>query len=142
MKVIELDIDKSSKPYLLAEELKQQNPQDGDKIIFISQVLIEKELILIVAILLLDYFKERHIHYANGIIEDILGNKDIVEIENNIKDRYGIEIEMTSKSVNDEDKEWKKISQGNMLRAYGADEPEYDMSMIIEPNPFYKNESR
>ena len=35
-----------------------------------------------------------------------------------------------------------KISAEGLSNAYSVDEPEYDLSLVKEPNPEYKNEGR
>jgi len=39
---------------------------------------------------------------------------------------------------NDEREDWARISLANLDRAYGADEPEYSLDLIKEPNPKYE----
>jgi hypothetical protein len=34
--------------------------------------------------------------------------------------------------------EWTRTAMGNLVRAYGPEEPEYSAAAIIEPNPAYR----
>ena len=38
-----------------------------------------------------------------------------------------------------EQDEWMGFSKQNLAKAYGTNEPEYDLSMLKEPNPEYKS---
>lgn len=37
-----------------------------------------------------------------------------------------------------EHSEWLALSKRNLTKIYGEDEPDYDLSMVKEPNPEYK----
>jgi len=45
----------------------------------------------------------------------------------------------TDKKESDEDRGgWMNFSAQNLNTAYGENEPDYDLSMVKEPNPEYK----
>jgi predicted RNase H-like HicB family nuclease len=48
------------------------------------------------------------------------------------------EIEGISLNVDDEHKDWQRISQSTLDRAYSSDEPMYSLDAIKEPNPDYE----
>jgi predicted RNase H-like HicB family nuclease len=48
------------------------------------------------------------------------------------------EIEGISLTVDDEHKDWQRISQSSLDRAYSSDEPMYSLDAIKEPNPDYE----
>jgi len=39
----------------------------------------------------------------------------------------------------DEEDEWTDFSTKSLKRAYGKNEPEYELSMVKEPNPSYES---
>jgi hypothetical protein len=43
-----------------------------------------------------------------------------------------------SLNVDDEHKDWQRISQSTLDRAYSSDEPMYSLDAIKEPNPDYE----
>jgi hypothetical protein len=49
-----------------------------------------------------------------------------------------IEIVRTDEALISEIDEMKELSKTNLSRAYSNDEPEYDLSMVSEPNPSYE----
>jgi hypothetical protein len=51
-----------------------------------------------------------------------------------------IEIVKTDETVEQEMDEMYLHSKGNLSRAYSDDEPQYDLSMVNEPNPIYEKE--
>jgi hypothetical protein len=72
------------------------------------------------------------------ILEDLFKGKSIEEIEKEVENEYGVKIEI--QHVEDEDyKAWRDLSNQNFLKAYGQDEPEYNINDIKEPNPLYKS---
>ena len=51
-----------------------------------------------------------------------------------------IEIVKTDESFDKEMEEMNLLSKNNLSRAYSDNEPEYDLSMVSEPNPSYEKE--
>lgn len=49
-----------------------------------------------------------------------------------------IEIVRSDEVLISEIDEMKELSKINLLRVYSNDEPEYDLSMVSEPNPSYE----
>ncbi len=50
-----------------------------------------------------------------------------------------VSVKDTDKESELEQDEWMSFSKQNLAKAYGDDEPEYDLSMLKEPNPEYKS---
>jgi predicted RNase H-like HicB family nuclease len=48
------------------------------------------------------------------------------------------EIDGISLNVDDEHKDWLRISQSTLEKAYSSDEPMYSLDAIKEPNPDYE----
>ncbi len=42
------------------------------------------------------------------------------------------------KEGDEEDQDWQNLFSQNLNKAYGVHEPDYDISMLKEPNPEYK----
>ena len=102
--------------------------------------LLTFALILVVVVAFSILYKEK-IEHVNNLLEDILKDKDIRGIENDIKRKYDIELVIDAKE-DEEQQFWKQLSKSNLTKAYNYDEPEYDLSMVKEPNPRYRDESR
>jgi hypothetical protein len=49
------------------------------------------------------------------------------------------EISGVSLNVEDEHKDWLRISQSTLEKAYSSDEPTYSLDAIKEPNPDYES---
>lgn len=50
-----------------------------------------------------------------------------------------VSVKDTDKESELEQDEWMNFSKQNLAKAYGTDEPEYDLSMLKEPNLEYKS---
>jgi hypothetical protein len=135
MKDIALHINYKTKPEKLAGSLRSQDLKQGDKLIVNS--ILSEEMTLMIVILILYYFKQQKIDYADEMLKDIFATKGSKEIHDEIAREYGIEIEI--KSTNEEDN-WYQFSKEKLAKAYGTDEPEYDESMVNEPNPDYNKQ--
>ena len=141
MKIVEIDIDKTSGAKSLAEEFRLQNLQRGDTLKFHSSKISDddfiKVAILVVAIFALAFYDKKNTDFANAILKDVFNDRDIKDIEQEIAEEYGIELIMEGKD-DEEQKAWQELSKKQLLKAYSTDEPEYTLSMIMEPNPGYK----
>ena len=135
MKTVALNIDNTTKPEKLVVDLKQNNLAQGDKLT-VNTLLDEKLTFLIVLIALIVLY-QRKMDFADKIIKDIFESKKSDEIRDEISREYGIEVSVKSKR-SDEDINWHQLSKEKLSGAYGAGEPEYDESMVKEPNPDYK----
>jgi len=133
MKNITLHIDYETKPEKLAGSLKSQKPDRGDKLIVNS--VLNEELTLIILLSILYFWNEGKMQYANEVLKDIFSTKGNKEIQDEIAKEYGIEIEIKSSA---EKNEWLRFSREKLAGAYGDREPDYDMNMVKEPNPDYK----
>jgi hypothetical protein len=133
MKTIELNIDHYTKPQSLAGELKEKNLQQGDTLTVTS--VLSQEMVLLIVLVALGFLNQRKMGYANELLKDIFDNKDSKEIQREIEEQYGIVVEFEPAK---EDKGWQQFSNEKLAKAYGTDEPEYDESLVKEPNPDYK----
>ena len=146
MKLISIDIDKTPSAKALAEEFKDRNLQRGDQLQLLSSKLPEADflraLVAIMVFIAIDITlnKKKKTNYVNKIIKDSL-NKDLNELESDLKNEYDIQLTFDTKDT-DENNRWKDFCTDQLANAYGIDEPEYDISMIKEFNPDYKDESR
>jgi hypothetical protein len=145
MKTVEIDIDHTASPQALAQEFKKHNLQRGDSLRLLSSKVDDNTLIIVaIAILVITAISIMHkekIEYANKLLEDIFKDKNVQGIENDIKRIYDIDL-MIDMKEDEEQQFWKQFSKSNLAKAYDHDEPEYDLSMVKEPNPRYKNGSR
>ena len=137
MKNVAINIDYKTRPQKLAGALRSHDLKQGDKLT-VNSILTE-EMTLMIVIFILYYFNQKKVDYANEVLKDIFVTKDSKEIQEEIGKEYGIEIEI--KAINEEDS-WYKFSKEKLAKAYGADEPEYDVSMVKEPNPDYNKQRR
>ena len=136
MKVVEVDINKNTKPQWLIKELQQQNLQRGDKLKMNASTSISEEFIILICLFVLIIFQKKRVDdYANNILNEVFKNRSVSELEEEIKKEYGIDIEITSKE--DEDN-WRQFSKKQLTKAYSVDEPDYEINMVKEPNPQYK----
>ncbi len=133
MKTIELNIDHYTKPQGLAGELKGKNLQSGD--ILSVRSFLNEEMVLLIVLAALAFLNQRKMDHANELLKDIFDDKDSREIQKEITEKYGIAVEVETAK---EDEGWRQFSKEKLAEAYGADEPEYDVNMIKEPNPDYK----
>lgn len=134
MKNVALHIDYNTGPEKLAGVLKEYNLQQGDKLTVTTQ--LDEELTLLIVIVVLIALHEK-LDYPNKVIEDIFSSKSSKDIRNEIAREYGIEVKVETKKTIEEDS-WLQFSKEKLSKAYGTDEPEYDLSMVQEPNPDYK----
>lgn len=132
MKTITLNIDHLTKPQTLAGELKKKNLQKGDVLNVTSP--LDAEMVLLIVLVALAFLNERKMDYANKVLKDIFGDKSSSEIQKEIANECGIELEL--ETANDID--WSQFSKQKLAKAYGENEPEYDESMVKEPNEDYK----
>lgn len=132
MKNIAIDIDYKTKPEKLAVTLKSHNLHEGDKLAVSTSLDEEMTLLIVVAAL---HFLHEKFDYANKLLKDIFSSKGSAEIQEEIVREYGIDVEVKAVS---EENNWHQFSKEKLAKAYGTDEPEYDESMVKEPNPDYK----
>ena len=132
MKTVTLNIDQYTKPQNLAGELKKKNLQKGD--VLAVKSLLDEEMVLLIVLVSLAFLNERKPDYANKMLKDIFGDKDSREIQKEIADEYEIELELETSN----DTGWQQFSKQKLAKAYGEDEPEYDETMVKEPNEDYK----
>lgn len=135
MKNVALNIDYTTQPQILAGALKGYDLQQGDKLTITT--LLDKEMTLMIVIVALFVLYQKKTGYADKVLKDIFSNKDSKEIQNEIAREYGIDVQVETKSTREEDN-WHQFSKEKLSKSYGADEPEYDLSMVKEPNPDYK----
>jgi len=133
MKIIEVNIDHYTKPQSLAGELKEKNLQQGDTLTVKS--LLDEEMVLLIVLVALAFLNQGKMNYANELLKDIFGNKNNKEIQKEIEEEYGIAVEVETTK---EEEGWQQFSKQKLAKAYGTDEPEYDLSMVKEPNADYK----
>ncbi|MDX2045475.1 MAG: hypothetical protein SFU87_01735 [Chitinophagaceae bacterium] len=133
MKTVELYIDSSTRPQKLAQSLKGYNLKQGDKLSIIT--MLDEDMVLLIILVALTVLQQKQIDYANKVLKNIFGNKGSGEIQKEIALEYGIEVEVAH---TDEAGFWQRFSKQNLSNAYGENEPEYDLSMVKEPNAGYK----
>jgi hypothetical protein len=85
----------------------------------------------------LSFLYKKKMVYADKVLKDVLTDKGIRELQNEITKEYGIDVQVESKEVN-EDENWKEFSKHQIAKAYSNNEPEYELSMVKEPNSSYK----
>ncbi len=133
MKTVELYIDSSTRPQKLAQSLKGYNLKQGDKLSIIT--MLDEDMVLLIILVALTVLQQKQIDYANKVLKNIFGNKGSGEIQKEIALEYGIEVEVAH---TDEAGFWQRFSKQKLSNAYGENEPEYDLSMVKEPNAGYK----
>lgn len=144
MKTVEIDIDATSSANDLIKELKQRKLQKGDALYLFSSVkednyLLLQALYVLAAMAIIIFLNKQKNLQIEALLQNVF--KDSVkEIQEGIKKEYDIEITLHTKD--EEHLSWQKFSKEQLSKAYGTDEPEYDLNMIKEPNPRYKNERR
>jgi hypothetical protein len=136
MKSIEIDIDNIKNAGELALQFEEYNLQEGDNLILKSDktTLIFGVIVIAIVVLALVIYYEKGQAYANEVLLQVLGDGDIHEIERGIENEFGISIDLETKERED----WYELSGGQLLNAYSETEPDYDLSMLKEPNPEYK----
>lgn len=132
MKNITLNIDYKTRPQKLANKLRYSNLKQGDKLTVTT--LIDEEMSWLIVAIAIVVFQRLKIDYADKVIKDIFESKDSKYIKKEIAREYGIEIEVNTIT---EEYNWNQFSKENLAKAYGAEESEYDLSMVKEPNPDY-----
>src|SRR5215204_7010211 len=130
MKTVALNIDITTNPEKLAGDLKEHDLKKGDRLT-INTLLDEQLTFLIVLVALIALYQHK-LDYANNILKNIFESKDSKEIQDGIAKEYGIEVNINAQKIN-EDESWYRLSKEKLARAYRADEPEYDLSMVKEP---------
>jgi len=141
MKTVEIDIDHTASPKALTEEMRAHNLQKGDRLHLTSSKAIDNEFIsvaiaIVVLIAIHELFKKKRLAFADSLLNKILTEKDVRDIEKEIRKEYAIELAMDFK----EDSErllWNQLSKSKLANEYDF-EPEYDISMVKQPNPLYK----
>lgn len=136
MKIVELNIDHTTPPQKLADILWQHNLGQGDKLSVTTSLQVQMVL-LIVSVALFILRRNNIGHTTDKVLNDIFSDKDSKEIQKEIASEYGIEVEVKTKEY-DEQSNWAQFSKDKLSKAYGADEPEYELSMVKEPNPGYR----
>ena len=134
MKNVSLNIDYNTHPQKLAGMLKGYDLQQGDKLT-ISTPLGE-EMTLLIVIVALFFLYQKKTDYANKVLKDIFDNNSSKAMQDEIAKEYGIDVQVETKGS--EEDSWRQFSKEKLAKAYGADEPEYDLGMVLEPNPDYK----
>jgi hypothetical protein len=136
MKIVEIDISEDKLPKDLSLEFKKQNLEEGDQLIIKSnkanQFIVAT--ILVVVIIALAYYYKKSQDYANSVLKKVFDEDNIDDIEAEVEKRFGNGVIIE----NNEDLDWHKFSLNSLAKAYGESEPEYDLSMVKEPNPYYK----
>jgi hypothetical protein len=144
MKTVEIDIDHTDSPRALAREFKAHNLQKGDHLRLLSSKVDNNALfelaIIVLAIIAINMINENKIQYADKLLKDVFNDKDIKDIKNDIRATYDIDLIIGTKDG--EQQIWNQFGKSKLAKAYDDIEPEYDISMVKEPNPHYKNESR
>lgn len=144
MKTLELNINDIHSANELVDLLSMNNTTEGDTLkLFNAEskndfILIG--LLIIVAAALVYYFeKEKSKRQQEGekILESLFAGKNADEIEKQIKDEYGIIIEIENASETEREF-WNKIAITNLSKAYHPDEPDYSEITLLEPNPNYQ----
>ena len=135
MKNVALNIDHTTQPQKLAAALKEHDLRQGDKLTVTTPPNEEMALLIVlVAFAVLHHLK---IDYANKVLKNIFASKGSKDIQDEIAREYGIEVQVKAKETSEEDS-WRQFSKEKLSKAYSANEPEYDLSMVKEPNPDYK----
>jgi hypothetical protein len=135
MKIVELNIDHTTRPKLLAGTLRNHNLMQGDRLSVATS--LDEDMTLLIILVALAVLHQRYIDSGNKMLEDIFADKSSHEIQKEIASEYGIEVQVESKDYNEQNN-WQQFSKDKLSKAYGMDEPEYDLSMVKEPNPDYK----
>ncbi|MEK7226738.1 MAG: hypothetical protein AAB221_13785 [Bacteroidota bacterium] len=135
MKKVALNIDSATRPQKLADILREHNLHQGDELTIIT--FLAKEMTFLIVLISLAMLHRKKMDYANKALKDIFDNKDSKEIQDEIAREYGIDVQVEIKNSGEEDS-WRQFSKENLSKAYGIDEPEYELSMVKEPNPEYK----
>jgi len=136
MKNVTLNIDHTTQPQKLAGALKEHDLRQGDKLTITT--LLDEEMALLIVLVAFAVLHHLKIDYANKVLKDIFASKGSKDIQDEIAREYGIEVQVKAKETSEEDS-WRQFSKEKLSKAYGANEPEYDLSMVREPNPDYKN---
>lgn len=143
MKTYEIDIRDIGSNSDFVSFLDEHEVKEGD-VLKVRIYGIEMKFLIMALLVVLTHafavhfrrkFKQRE-EEGQKIIDSVFESKSIEDIEKQIKNEYGVKIEI--ELGNSEDDEWRKMSQIAMSKAYGEDEPEYTMANIKEPNPLYK----
>jgi hypothetical protein len=135
MKNVALNIDYTTRPQKLADVLKGHDLRQGDKLTIITPLATDMTLLIVLISLAVLHHKK--VDYANKALKDIFDSKGSKDIQDEIAKEYGIDVQVETKNSSEEDG-WHQFSKEKLSKAYGADEPEYDLSMVQEPNPDYK----
>jgi len=140
MKVVEVDISAYKLPKDLALDFTKHNLEEGDQLILKTDknTIFIAATILVVVIIALSYYYKKSQHYADTVLRRVFSEDNLEEIEAEVEKNFGNDIVFEEKENDD----WNKFNINNLSKAYGENEPEYDLSMIKEPNPTYKGESR
>jgi hypothetical protein len=136
MKSVSLYIDNSTQPQKLAGDLKNHDLKHGDKLT-VNTVLDEELTFLIIIVALISIYQNKKIDYANKVLGDLFASKNSKEMQDEIAKEYGIEVNVETKKSS-ENETWHQYSKEKLSKAFGTDEPNYDLSMVKEPNPDYK----
>ncbi len=67
------------------------------------------------------------------------GKSILLDVSCKLKPNTKLLVLVPDDMENDSDNEWYKFSVQNLARAYSADEPEYSLSMLKEPNAEYES---
>jgi len=141
MKIVEIDIDRTSSLEELEYEFK--NLERGDRLQLVFSRQNENQLIVLSVVIVIYYFLNKKFdEYPDKMLKGIFRDRKVEEIERELKADFDIELVIDSKE-DGERRQWQQFSQSSLVKAYGFEEPEYDEYLVKEPNPEYnKSETR
>lgn len=144
MKTLELNINNIHSANELVELLSKNKTAEGDTLKLLNAegkndfTLIG--LWILVAAAIIYYFekeKSKRMQEGEKILQSLFTGKNAEEIEKQIKDEYGINVEIEY-APETEKEFWNKIAMTNLSKVYHPDEPDYSEITLLEPNPNYQ----
>lgn len=148
MNVIEIEIDKSTQPADVLKNITDAKLKSGDTLKINSK---QDEILKSVAAALLVYYAVLYYFRINmtdkldagKLLEEIIKRKSSKQIEKQIKNDFGINVQFqqtdhSEQSFIKEKKEWTNMTISEFGKMYAVDEPDYSDVPVREPNPEYK----
>ncbi len=144
MQTIELDIAKYKTREELMNFLKRRDVRKGDTVKVVTDedktTLAATGIVVIVLLAIIYIFSQRKKSdrelEGEAILDKLVKGKSIDEIEKEVKDEYGVKIEVEQKK-DEEREDWIKLSMKGLDKGYAKDDPDISSIPVREPNPKY-----
>lgn len=147
MNTLEISIDKFTQPADVLQDIRNGNLKYGDTLKVSSK---EKEVLksiaaaFLVYYALMYYFKNYMTDKSGSgkLLDEIIMRKSSEEIEREIAQTFGINIQFQSSDKDEQDftnekGDWTAMTSNDFAKVYSADEPDYSDVPVREPNPEY-----